>query len=451
MIDWPEADQVFRVVLLRDHNTRVVLLGTSLLGATAGVVGSFMLLRKRALVGDVVAHAALPGIALAFILLEGLVPGAGRFLPALLAGAVLAGLAAMGSVLLLRRVPRIKEDAALAIVLSVFFGLGIVLLTVVQGLPTGTAAGLNHYIYGKAALMLTGDVWFIAAAALATLLTCGLLYKELSLLCFDESFAAAAGWPVIRLDAALMALIVAVTVIGLQSVGLLLVVAMLILPPAAARFWSDRLATTLPLAAVLGGMGAALGVLLSALFPRLAAGPVIVLSGTALFGLSMVCGLRHGLLPRAVDRRRVRRRVGRHDLMRAAYECVEHRDERLYPLAITATPLTFEDLRQRRRWSPRRLRRLLAAALAEGLLKRRGESWYLTRAGAEHARRATRNHRLWELYMVHYAEVAPSQIDRHADAIEHVLDPETVRDLERLLGETGPRVPPSPHAIRETQ
>ena len=440
MIDWPDTEHLFRV------QTLIVLLGTALLGATAGVVGTFMLLRKRALVGDVVAHAALPGIAFAFIVLERMLPGTGRFLPALLAGAVLAGLAAMGAVLLLRRVPRIKEDAALAIVLSVFFGLGIVLFTVVQKLPTGTAAGLNYYIYGKAALMQARDVWFIAAAALGALLICGLLYKEMTLLCFDESFAAAAGWPVVRLDATLMGLVVAVTVIGLQSVGLLLVVAMLILPPASARFWSDRLAVMLPLAAVLGGMGAALGVFLSALFARLATGPVIVLSGTALFALSMGFGLRRGLLPRVIDRCRLRRRVGRHDLMRAAYECLEHRRAQQLP-EITAAPITFDALLERRSWSPRRLRGLLAGALAEGLLVRDGDSYRLTPLGAEQAHCAARNHRLWELYLVHYADVAPSHIDHNADAIEHVLDPEIVRELERLLDETRPQVPASPHAI----
>jgi manganese/zinc/iron transport system permease protein len=462
-IRWPTREHFLRVVTLQSYNSRVVLMGTSLLGVTAGVVGVFMLLRKRALVGDVVGHASLPGIAIAFLVLESNHPGNGKWLPGLLAGALVAGLLGVVCVTAIRKLTRIKEDAALAIVLGVFFGLGIALFTVVQRIPTGNAAGLSQFIYGKAASMVAADVWLIAAGALAALAVCGLLFKEFRLLCFDEGYAAAQGWPVYTLDLALMGLVVGVSVIGLQSVGLLLVVALLIVPAAAARFWTDQLGRMTWTAAGLGGGSAAVGVLVSDLFPRLAAGAVIVLAGAVGFAFSLLFGTRGGVLRRLAERRRLARRVGRHDLLRAMYEVVEPRaaclpgqsDPSLSAIAIRPADLTtiaapFERLLAQRTWSPGRLRRLLSEAEREELVRRDvSGGWRLTAEGAAAARRVARNHRLWEAYLIHFADVAPSHVDRDADLIEHVLGQEVVDELERLLARKFPAaaVPPSPHPI----
>ena len=200
-----------------------------------------MLLRKRSLVGDVVGHASLPGIGMAFLMMEAIQPGTGKTLSGLLIGATISALLGVFCTLFIVKYSRVKEDAALAIVLSIFYGLGISLFTVIQSIPGGSSAGLRDFIFGQAARMVLADVVLIAQASLVVLFVCGLLFKEFSLLCFDEEFAAVLGWPVTLLDLLLMGIVVAVTVIGLQSVGLILVVAILIIPAAAARFWSDHL------------------------------------------------------------------------------------------------------------------------------------------------------------------------------------------------------------------
>ena len=451
--DWPDWDDVRRVVLLKDYNTRVVLLGSTLLGIGAGVVGTFMLLRRRALVGDVVSHASLPGIAVAFIVLEVLWPGHGKSLPGLLTGAVVAGLLAIVCTTLIRRLTRVKEDASLAIVLSVFFGFGIALLPVIQNIPTGNAAGLNQFIYGKAASMTAADVRLIAAVSALVLICALLLFKELALLCFNEQYAQSQGWPVVRLDLALMAMVVAVSVVGLQSVGLLLVVAMLIIPAAAARFWTDNLLTMVLASAICGGLSAMLGVMVSALAPRLAGGPVIVLVGAMLFAASLLIGTRRGLLWRVLTRWRLRQRVGRHDLLRALYECVEPAilatGDNL-ATAMTTHPIASSELLAHRRWSSRQLDRLLASAVRESLIARCADGQIrLTSDGARQALRVARNHRLWELFLIHYADIAASHVDRDADQIEHVLEPELIAELEALMQQQYPSavVPPSPHEI----
>lgn len=302
-VEWPTFREVLHVLLLRDYNTRLVVLSTAMLGTAAGLIGTFLFLRKRALMGDVLSHATLPGIALAFMVMVAL-GGDGKNLAGLLAGAALFGLLGVGCVLLIRGLTRLKDDAALGIVLSVFFGLGIALMGLVQDMPQGSAAGLGSFIYGKTASIVRSDLWLIAAMAVSISIACLLLYKEFAILCFDEGFAGAQGWPVHGLDVAMMALATGVTVIGLQAVGLILIIALLIIPPAAARFWTERLGHMMIGSAAIGAAGGWVGASMSALVPRLPAGAIIVVAVAAVFGVSMIVGARRGALVR-LDRKSV--------------------------------------------------------------------------------------------------------------------------------------------------
>ncbi len=444
------TDPLLRVLLLQDYNTRIVLLGTMLFGACGGVVGAFMLLRKKALVGDVASHAALPGVALAYLVLEVLAPGTGKSPPWLLAGAGLGAASGLLCAKLIQRVRLIKEDAALGIVLSIFFGFGVVLLTIVQRLPTGSA-GLNEFVFGKAAALTVGDVVSIAIASGLVLAVCFALFKEFSLLCFDEAYAAALGWPVGRLDLLLTSLVVAVTVIGMPSVGLLLVVAQLVIPPTAARFWTDRLGTMTVVSGLIGASSAAAGSLVSALVPQLAAGAVIVLAGTCAFAVSMIFGRQRGVLWHWLEQRDSERHIGQLDLLRACFESVEESQRRAVLTGesdLTATPIPRESLLTTRAWSSARLSRVLVTAVRDGVVRLDADNHYrLTHEGARRARLAARNHRLWELYLIHFADLAPSRVDRAADQIEHVLEPELIEQLESLLEQDTLRmtVPVSPH------
>ena len=252
------AGEAWRVILLQDYNTRLVTLSAMALGASCGLVGAFMMLRKRALLGDAAAHAALPGLCLAFFVgvAGGLVE---KSTPLLLLGAfVSAALGALFVVVISGRT-RLKEDTLLGVVLSVFFGVGVALLGVAQQLPGAQASGLESFIYGKVASMVLQDAVWIGGACGLVCLACSLLYKEFTLLCFDPAFARGQGLNVRWLDASLMALVVLVTCVGLQAVGLILIVALLVIPPAAARFWTDRLAPLLFISAALGAISAAMG------------------------------------------------------------------------------------------------------------------------------------------------------------------------------------------------
>ena len=452
-IQWPSREKVWRTISLADYNTRVVFAGVTVLGAASGLVGTFLLLRKRSLLSDTVSHCTLPGIAIAFLIAEA-TGVSGRSLPLLLLGAATTGVLGMGAVAAIRAKSRVKDDAALAIVLSVFFGLGIALMVIIQQLPTGNAAGLSHFIYGKAASMTASDAQLILFASLAVALVCAALFKEFKLLCFDASFARTQGWPTVALDLSLMGLVVAVTVIGLQAVGLLLVVALLIIPVAAARFWSHRLGVTVLLATVIGAASGLVGVAASALFPKLPAGAVIVLAAVFCFAVSFVFGAERGLFKRWLEQRHVGQRVARQHLLRAIYEWCETRPHPAPydPASLLDCAVSLAELRRGNDWTEARLQRLLRLGFAERLVtwNNTHDAVHLTAQGKLEARRVTRNHRLWETYLLHYADVAPQHIHHNADQIEHVIEPNIVNELEELLAgrEGGSLVPADPEKLR---
>lgn len=400
-------------------NTSVVVVGTTLLGIAAGVIGTFAMLRKRSLMSDVLAHATLPGIALAFIVVT-MLGGQGRSMSALLVGAAITGILGVLAVQGLVRATRLSEDAAMGVVLSTFFGAGVVLLSIVQAMQTGNQGGLKSFIYGQTAAMHVRDAMLMGGIALIAVLAAALLLKEFTIVCFNEEFARVGGWPVTIIDLVIMALVVLVTVAGLQAVGLILVVAMLIVPTAAARFWTDRLRVMVVLAAVIGGMSGYIGSVASALLPRSPAGAVIVLVAGALFFVSMLAAPSRGIVAALVRRVRLNLRVAREHLLRALHE-------------DGAGGETMAQLTRRGVARTVVLRLVLAGMVRKGMLLRRGDRWMLTPAGEVEGARLTRNHRLWEQYLVRYAHVAASHVDWSADAVEHVLSPELVRELEAAV------------------
>ena len=451
-----------RVLTLQDYNTRVVLTGTVLLGICSGVIGTFLLLRGRAMAGDVISHSALPGLAIAFLIGESIRPGTGRSTSTLLTGAVVTSLIGMGTANLIRRYTKLKEETTLAIVLSLFFGMGAAMLSMVQNIPSAQVAGLQNYIFGKAASLVYHDVLLIALSAGVVVILGISFFKELVILCFDEEYAATQGWPVKGLDILLMGLVVVVSIIGLQSAGILLVVALMITPAAAARFWTDRIGWLTITSASIGGASCYAGVMLSALFPHLATGAVIVLMGSIAFIISLIAGKRRGLVWRWWIAYQLRQKVERVDLLRACYEAAESLIKK--PISANAgagrsnsqelseVTFTIPQLLDYRHWSRRHWKRLLSNAIRQELVVALVDGAYrLTPTAIAEARRAVRNHRLWELYLIHFADVTPGHVDRGADWIEHVLAPDVVDELTRLLGERedSARVPDSPHPLVE--
>ena len=287
--------------LLFDYTIRNVALGAAILGVVGGVLGSFAILRRQGLFGDALAHATLPGVCVAFML-----SGAKAPVVLLLGAALSAGLGALLILTIVNRT-RIKQDAALGIVLSVFFGAGTVLLTYIGRSGSGDQSGLDRFIFGQAATIVWDDVVIMGVLAALALLVVAVLFKEFKLLSFDPAFAASLGFPVGRLSVLLTLLIVVAVIVGIQAVGVVLMAAMLIIPAAAARQWTDGLGAMVVISGFFGAFSGVSGALISATGANLPTGPLIVLCATALLVLSLFLGRSQGFLWGWMGSRRNRR------------------------------------------------------------------------------------------------------------------------------------------------
>jgi len=283
------------------HNTLVVAAGVAAVGFAAGVVGSLSVLRKRPLVGDAAAHATLVGVAGAFL------ATGRRDLATLLAGALVSALAGLGALVLVRRFTRTRDDAATAIVIGVSFGLGIALVSGIPRWGYADSAGLEQFLLGHTAALTARDACLLAAVSAAAVAIVAVIVKEATLVAFDAAFAAATGWPVAALDALVVGLVAVMVVVGLPAVGAVLVTALVVIPPLAARQWTDRVGTMLLLAGVLGLVAAVVGVAASAATAGLATGPLVVLAAAAIFAVSFVAAPRRGWIARRMERAAVAR------------------------------------------------------------------------------------------------------------------------------------------------
>lgn len=357
-----------------DYTLRTVLAGSALIGITSGVLGSYAFLRRQSLLGDAVTHCTLPGIALAF-----LITGTKHPL-ALLTGGALSGWVGALAVSAIHRRSRISYDAALAMLLSVFFGVGLVLLTFIQKLPNAAQAGLETFLFGQAATLLARDVRTMAALGLVALLLVVALWKEWKLLVFDPEYAGSLGWRVRGLDVALITTLILAIVIGLQSVGVVLMSAMVVTPAAAARQWTDRFGTLLALAALIGASAGVTGTLISSSGEQLPTGPSIVVVAGVIVLFSIVFGRVHGVLWTWLRRRTRWRHIRAERLLQAIYEVAMQHPDPMRPMD--------RGLFERGPIGPSELGYLVRELERRGWIRRAGrERWTLTESGLIRAQR----------------------------------------------------------------
>ncbi|MFT4603610.1 MAG: manganese/zinc/iron transport system permease protein [Rhodothermales bacterium] len=276
--------------LFSDYTLRVVALGAAILGMSSGALGTFAVLRRQSLLGDAISHAALPGIALAFLLTGSKAP------LVLVLGAAIAGWLGTLLILAVTETSRVKYDSALGMMLSVFFGFGLVLLTFIQKRPDANQAGLDTYLFGQAASLQVSDVITMASIAALALAGVALFWKEFKVLSFDPDFGRTIGFPIRRLDIGLTSLLVISIVIGLQTVGVVLMSAMIISPAAAARQWTDRLGRMVILSGLFGAVAGVTGAALSSAKANLPTGPTIVVAVSVIVAASLLFAPNRGMV-----------------------------------------------------------------------------------------------------------------------------------------------------------
>ncbi|MFA5468746.1 MAG: metal ABC transporter permease [Sphaerochaetaceae bacterium] len=280
--------------MIFDYTLRNVALGTLLLGLGAGAIGSFMTLRGQSLIGDAIAHATLPGVAIAYLLTSAKDPSV------LLIGAAIAGVLGIGAITVIIRTTKIDSDGANGIILSIFFGLGLLLLTYIQKLPKSSQAGLDRFIFGQAATIVAKDVVIIAIVQFLVLTTLVLFFKEFKSSTFDPQSTTVMGFNQKIIDFIFAALLVAVIVVGLQTVGVILISALLVAPAAAARQWTHSLKTMVILSSLFSGISGMIGSLISATGMNLPTGPMIVLVLTLFIAISFLFGSKRGVVNKKI-------------------------------------------------------------------------------------------------------------------------------------------------------
>ncbi|MEM7026309.1 MAG: metal ABC transporter permease [Pseudomonadota bacterium] len=363
--------------LLGDHTIQNVVAGAMLLGVISGVLGCFAVLRQQSLLGDTLSHAALPGVCLGFII------AGTREMMSILAGAFVTSIAAALIMLLLIRRSRLKTDAGLGIALSVFFAIGVVLLTYIQGTANASQGGLDSFLFGQAAAVLRSDLWIMGAITAFSVGLVLLFWKEFKLVAFDPIFAATLGFPVVLLETVLTVTIAFAVVVGLQMVGVVLMAAMVIAPAAAARQWSRSLETMVVLAALFGMAAGIVGSLLSATAPGLATGPLIILSASAIVLVSLLFAPERGVLWEQLKRWRDQRELDTNQVLTTLYGLASHHRDKLY-LSEQSMLDTYHGVATKR--SLDRLYRLGLARPA-GHMPSEGMHWVLTSKGQERAER----------------------------------------------------------------
>lgn len=404
-----------------DPNIRYVVLGSVLLTASSAIVGTFTFLNKRSLIGDAIAHAVLPGICLGFIV-------AGTKNPLILIiGAFITGWLSLVVVDYITRKTRIKEDTAIGLVLSVFFGIGILMLTVIQKSGNASQSGLDHFLFGKAAALVGSDLFTFLIVAVILLIVVYIMFKEFALLAFDKAYARSIGYPVRTLELILTSLIVLAVVIGIQAVGVVLMAAILITPAAAARFWTDKVVVMIFLASAFGAFSGLAGAYISFVAPAMPTGPWIVIVISMIAFISFFLAPKRGVVYRLIRQNNIRQTINNENVLKVLYQLGEENKNFFIPRHL-------DEIIRRRKYEKNTLQSILRRLLNQGYVEQTGNLWSLSEEGKNKAQRVVKIHRLWELYLTTYMKIAPDHVHEDAETIEHLLTPELEAELERQLG-----------------
>lgn len=365
-------DIVFNI--FSDYTLRIVAIGSALLGITSGSIGCYAVLRKQSLIGDAVSHAALPGIGLSFLLIGS------KNTEWLLLGAFIAGWIATFTILKINRLSRVKYDNALAMILAVFFGFGLVILTYIQKIPNSNQAGLEKFLFGQASTLLQRDVILMGIVSVITILPIILLWKEFKLLSFDPSFADTVGFPTKKLDFILTTLIVISIIVGLQTVGVVLMSSMLIAPAVAARQWTDRLSVMIILSSIFGAIAGIIGTLISSSVVNMPTGPIIVVVITGIAFISLLFAPNRGLVWKKIRGYKNKKEINSNMVLNTLYSLSQNHEDPYHAHDVNSLMLGENGLKYSKGHLIKELNKLKISGLVE---KKEENRWTINKKGID--------------------------------------------------------------------
>lgn len=414
-------------ITFKDPNVLYVVLGVVFINASSALIGTFAYLRKRSLIGDAVAHALLPGLCLGFLI------SGEKSIPFLFLGAFLTGWMSTYLVDFIVNKTKVKQDAAIGIVLSSFFGFGVVLLTYIQNQASGRQGGLDHFLFGQAAAINKQEVVLFGSVFLLIVLSIWVFYKWFISVSFNRDFAASVGLPVRRIEFMITTLTVLAIATGIQALGVILTTALVITPAAAARFWTHNLRVMLLIASVISVSCGIAGAFVSYTSSGTPTGPWIVLFLSLITLASFTFSNKKGLLASYLKARRNKAKILHENILKAIYQHHEKREQE----GNLDEALMSSEILKIRLFDTSELLRGLKRLKRRGYIQESDRHFSLTEAGKKESRRIVRLHRLWEQYLLKRTTIAADHVHAGAEAIEHILSPEIERELELELGIEG--------------
>ncbi len=404
---------------LSDYNVKVVVFSVVLLGIASAIIGCFTFLQKKALIGDAVAHSILPGVCFAFII------SGSKNIYLLLLGAFISGWI---SILLsdwIQRNSKTKPSTTIGIVLSLFFGLGIILLTHIQYGNYKNKGGLESFLFGKAAGLQVSDLYLILIVFLFIIIVVFINIKQLKIYIFDPLYANSIGLKTKRIQFLINSLIILSISIGIQSVGVVLMAALLITPAAAARFWTNKLESMIIVSSVFGMIASYSGTFVSYYFTNSPTGPWIVITLSTIALVSFIIAPKKGLLYKNLEKKRNSNLILTENILKACYHILEN-DMNL--------SITKKHILNKRYFSSNELKRGLKYLKAKKLLNINSDDIItLTELGLLKSKRIVRLHRLWEIYLTKKMNFASDHVHGNAETIEHIITPEIELELLKEL------------------
>ncbi|MEL7422289.1 MAG: iron chelate uptake ABC transporter family permease subunit [Bacteroidota bacterium] len=387
------------------------LLASSMVGVMCGILGCFIVLRNMSLVGDALAHAILPGVVVAFLVV-------GYSALAFFTGSVLAGLLTAVGITWIQHRVNTKNDAAIGIVFTAMFSLGVIGISYISR-NQGVHLDLKDFLFGNVLGVADADLWLTALVTVYVVISVLVFYRYLFVSTFQPVVAETMGIPVRLIHYFLMLLLSFAVVASLQTVGVILVVAMLITPAATALLLSQRMERVILLAAALGLLSAVMGLLLAIIF-KTTPGPAMAVTATFLYVLTVIFAPGKGLIAKALRRQQLQVRIDREDILKAIYRTAQSGG---VPSVALRDKLEVSRLNWQRALRHLRKRSLLLP-----------DSLRLTAKGEDDARRLVRAHRLWETYLVSEVGLNKEQIHPDAERYEHLLPEDVLNAVDRHLG-----------------
>ncbi|WP_057936279.1 metal ABC transporter permease [Algoriphagus resistens] len=401
----------------QDASIAFVVIGIILLGIGSAYVGTYSFLDKKALLGDAISHAVLPGICLGFML-------AGEKNPIyIVSGAFLSGALATFLTSWLKSNTRLSDDAIIASILSIFFGFGIVFLTVIQKSGNPEMAGLNQFIFGNAIAILEEDLYIYGGLAILIIITLSVFRKEFSMLVFNADFGKSIGYPMGAIRLVFNVLMILAVVIGIQAIGVVLMAALLIAPGAAARFWTDNLGKLLLIAGAFSAISGIIGTYVSFVIPQMPTGPWVVVFLSIFAFVSFLFAPKKGVLSRFVARKHYLKKTHQDHLLKSIFHGLEGGKK----------TFAIEEIYEAFPYKKKDTRHTITNLISDNLITVDQGLITFTPKGKSEAKRIVRLHRLWELYLNEYMNIAPDHVHDSAEKLEHILTPELEALLENRL------------------